>query len=169
MSKETKNLITRESCKRDLTRSAKAGLLQDLVLLGVILLIFVPLIIISIYVAGHILILGLVFALLCAVAPIVFACRAVSDIMLIRLIERDGFSVVKDTVSRLSKGEAPQKYSEGKRELDVIYFTEHGRYIPSGVAFDISSVGDEFYLVVLHTREKRVALAFHSDIYECKL
>lgn len=34
-------------------------------------------------------------------------------------------------------------------------------------AFDIASVGDEFYLVVLHNKKKELVFAFHTMMYEC--
>ena len=80
--KESKNVITREGCKQDLKRIAKANLIQNVVLFGVMLLIFVPLMILSVCVAKHILVLGLIWVLACAVAPIIFICRIVLDVSL---------------------------------------------------------------------------------------
>ena len=170
MTKETKNIITRDICKSDLKHMAKADLLQDVVLFVIMLLIFVPFILMAVHVAKYILILGVVVALACTIAPVVFACRIILDITALRLVERGGFSIVKDTVSRLSKGEIPKKYSEGRHTVDVIYFTKYGRCTSSSLKtpFDLSSVGDEFYLVVLHNKKQEIALAFHSMMYECK-
>ncbi len=168
MANESKNIITRESCKQELKRWAKANLLHDAVLLAVMLLIFVPLMILSIYVAKHVLILGLILALAFAVAPVIFVCRIVLDIVTIRLVERDGFSIVRDTVCRLSKGELPQKYSEGRGTVNVIYFAKYGRYVATGTTFDISSIGDECYLVILHGKKEKVIFAFHSAMCEYK-
>ena len=79
------------------------------------------------------------------------------------MVERDEFSIVKDTVSRLSRGEP-----EGRHTVDAIYFTLNGRYVPSKTTFDLSSVDDEFYLVILHTRRNELCFAFHTMMYECK-
>lgn len=168
MIKETKNILTYESCRDELARWAKGSLLPDTVLFAVMLLIFVPLFVMCIYVSKNVLVLGIVFALICTVAPIVFAFRIVGDIITLRLIKRGGFSVVEDTVCRLSKGEIPQKYSEGRASVDVIYFTKYGRYVASGMNFNLASVGDVFYLVILHTKKEKLVFAYHSIMYEYK-
>ena len=158
----TKNLISRETCRKDLKHMAKADLYSDAVLFGVMLLIFVPLIILGVSLSKYILVLGIVCIVICAIAPLAFIIKLFYNIKILCLAERDGFSVVKDTVSRLSKGEVVGKNSTA----DVIYFALHGRYIPSQSTFDMTSEGDEFYLVVLHTKNRRLTFAFHSRIYE---
>jgi hypothetical protein len=169
MIKETKNTLTYEGCRNELSRWAKGNLLPDTVLLGVMLLIFVPLFALCIYISKNVLVLGIVFALVCTVAPIVFAFRIVVDIITIRLIKRGDFSVVEDTVCRLSKGEIPQKYSEGIASVDVIYFTKYGRYVATGMNFDLASVGDVFYLVILHAKKEKLVFAYNSMMYEYKI
>ena len=168
MAKETKNTITYESCRSELLRWAKGDFLSDAVLLGVMLLIFVPLFVLCIYLSKTMLVLGIVFALICAVAPIVFAFRIIGDVITLRLIKQGGFSVSEDTVCYLSKGEIPQKYSEGRASVDVIYFTKYGRYVASGMNFDLASVGDMFYLVILHTKKEKAVFAYNSVMYEYK-
>ena len=165
---EAKNIISRESCQKDLNRTVKADMYSNSVLLAVMLLIFVPLIIISIYISKYVFLLGIIFALLCTVAPIVFIYKLIRCVMLMRLVARDGFSVVRDTVSRLSKGEIPKSHTEGRHTVNVIYFTKHGRYIAQKNEFALSSVGDEFYLVILHTKKEKIAFAFHSMMHEYK-
>lgn len=159
----SKNIITRKDCKKDLKHMATAALLQDAVLLGVMLLIFVPLILLSISVVNHILPLGIVLVLMCAIPPALFVYRIVLDVITIKAVERGGFSIVKDTVCRLSKGEL-----EARHTVDVIYFTRYGRFIASGMTYDMSCVGDEFYLVILHNKKEKIISAFHSAMYECK-
>ena len=166
MTKESKNVLSRETVKKDLTHLAKADLVQDIVLLAVMLLIFVPLAFLSVYAAKFILILGVVLALVCAVPIVIFACRTVRDAITLRLIKNGGFSVEKDTVSQLSRGEIPRKYSEGRHTVDVIYFTKYGRYVSNGATFELSSVGDEFYLVILRAKKEKLVLAFNTKIYE---
>lgn len=168
MTKESKNIITRESCKKDLKHNFKAALIKDSTLLAVLSLLFIPLICLGIYLCQYLIVLGILTIVICA-APFAFLIyRLTKDIKMIRLIAQDGFSIVKDTVYRLSKGETPKNYSEGRHEVDVIYFSKYGRYISGGAQFQLSSVGDEFYLVVLHKKEKEIAFAFHSMMYECK-
>lgn len=166
MSNKTKNILSREGCKKELVRFAKGEMLPDIVLFGVMLLIFIPLICMSAYVMRYIKILGFLFALLCSIAPVIFICRIVLDAMTLRLVNKDCFSIEKDTVSRLSKGEFPKSYSEGKNYVDVLYFEKRGRYVATGITFNISSVGDEFYLVILKGKKEKIVFAYHSSMYD---
>ena len=169
MQKESKNNLTRKGCKTELKRLSKANLVQDLVILAVLLLIFVPLFILSIYLAKYILILGIAFALICMIFPGLFIYRIIRDVMFSRTVEQDGFSIVKDTVSRISRDEIPKNYSEGRRTINVIYFAKYGRCVAPKVRtpFDLSGVGDEFYLVILHKNEE-IVFAYNSSMYDCK-
>ena len=169
MQKESKNNLTREGCKIELKKLSKANLVQDLVILAVLLLIFVPLFILSIYLAKHILILGIAFALICVIFPGLFIYRIIRDVMFSRTVEQDGFSIVKDTVSRISRDEIPKSYSEGRRTVNVIYFAKYGRCVAPKVRtpFDLFGVGDEFYLVILN-KNKKIIFAYNLAMYECK-
>ena len=169
MQKESKNILTRESCKAELKRLSKANLVQDSVILAVLLLIFVPLFVLSIYLANYILLLGIVFALICAIFPVLFIGRIIRDVKFSRTVEQDGFSIVKDTVSRISRDELPKSYSEGRRTVNVIYFAKYGRCVAPKVRtpFDLSCVGDEFYLVISHKKDE-IIFAYNSVMYECK-
>ena len=169
MQKESKTILTRQSCKIELKKLSKANLVQDLVILAVLLLIFVPLFILSIYLAKYILILGIAFALICMIFPVLFIGRIIRDVMFSRTVDQNGFSIVKDTVSRISRDEIPKKYSEGRRTVNVIYFVKYGRCVAPKVRtpFDLSGVGDEFYLVILHKNEE-IVFAYNSSMYDCK-
>ena len=169
MQKESKNILTREGCKTELRRLSKANLVQDSIILAVLLLIFVPLFVLSIYLAKSILILGIALALICMIFPVLFICRIIRDVMFSRTVDQNGFSIVKDTVSRISRDEIPKNYSEGRRTVNVIYFAKYGRCVAPKVRtpFDLSGVGDEFYLVLLHKNEE-IVFAYNSIMYECK-
>ena len=169
MQKESKTILTRQSCKIELKKLSKANLVQALVILVVLLLIFVPLFILSIYLAKYILILGIAFALICMIFPGLFIYRIIRDVMFLRTVEQDGFSIVKDTVSRISRDEIPKSYSEGRRTVNVIYFAKCGRCVAPKVRtpFDLSCVGDEFYLVILN-KNKKIIFAYNLAMYECK-
>ena len=168
MTKESKNILSCESCQKELVRWAKGKLLPDIVLLVVMLLIFVPLFVACIYLAKYILVLGIILALMCTVAPAFFVYRIVCDIIKLRLVKQGAFSITRDTVSRISRGEVPKNYSEGRHTVDAIYFTKYGRCTSIKTPFDLSSVGDEFYLVVLHGKKDQIVFAYHSMMYECK-
>ena len=169
MQKESKNILTRESCKAELRRLSKANLVQDSVILAVLLLIFVPLFVLSIYIAKYILLLGIALALICMIFPVLFIGRIIRDVMFSRTVDQNGFSIVKDTVSRISRDEIPKKYSEGRRTVNIICFVKYGRCVAPKVRtpFDLSGVGDEFYLVILHKNEE-IVFAYNSSMYDCK-
>ena len=169
MQKESKSILTREGCKAELKRLSKANLVQDSAVLAVLLLIFVPLFALSIYLAKYILILGIAFALICAICPILFTFKIIRDVMFSRMIGQNGFSIVKDTVSRVSRGEIPKSYSEGRHTVNAIYFAKYGRCVAPKVRtpVDLSTAGDEFYLVILHKNEK-IIFVYNSSMYECK-
>ena len=168
MEKETKNILTRDYCQKELTRWVKGEIVPDIVLFGIMLSIFVPLFVLCVYIAKYILVLGIILALICTVAPIIFVYRIICDIIKMRLVKRGAFSIVRDTVCCISKGETPKKYSEDRRTVNAVYFTEHGRCTSLQTAFDLISVGDEFYLVILHAKKDQIAFAYHSMMYECK-
>ena len=167
MTKESKNILTRESCQKELVRWAKGKTLPDIVLLVMMLLIFVPLFVACVYVAKNILVLGIILALIFTVAPAFFVYRIVCDIIKLRLVKQGAFSIARDTVSRISRGEVPKNYSEGRHTVDVVYFTKYGRCTSLQTPFDLSSVGDEFYLVLLHGKKEQLVFAYHSMMYEC--
>ena len=169
MQKESKTILTRQSCKIELKRLSKANLVHDLVILAILLLIFVPLFILSIYLTKYILILGIAFALICMISPVLFIYKTIRDVTFLRTVDQDGFSIVKDTVSRISRDEIPKSYSEGRRTVNVIYFAKYGRCVAPKVRtpFDLSGVGDEFYLVILN-KNKKIIFAYNLAMYECK-
>jgi len=163
MTNVTKNIISRASCKKNLMHSATAGLRLDAILLVLMLVLFIPLFCLGVYLAKTLFVLGFVFALCCLIAPGFFIYNLIRDIMTVLLIARDGFFIVKDTVSGKSKGE-PQ----GRATVDVIYFSKYGRYIPSGTVFDLTSENDEFYLVILDKKKPELTAAYHSMMYDYK-
>ena len=169
MQKESKTILTRQSCKIELKKLSKANLVQALVILAVLLLIFVPLFILSIYLAKYILILGIAFALICMIFPVLLIYKIICAVMFSRTVDQNGFSIVKDTVSRISRDEIPKSYSEGRRTVNVIYFAKYGRCVAPKVRtpFDLSGVGDEFYLVILN-KNKKIIFAYNLAMYECK-
>ncbi len=168
MKTESKNILTRENCKAELKQLSKSRLMQDSVVLAVLLLMFVPLFLLSMYLAKYILILGIGFALICTIFPAMFVYRIIRDVTFSKMIEQNGFSIVKDTVSRISLDEIPKSYDEGRDTVNVIYFTKHGRCVAPKVRtpFELSTPGDEFYLVVLRKTEE-IVFAYNSMMYDC--
>ena len=169
MQKESKNILTREGCKAELKRLSKEVLVKSSVILAILLLIFVPLFISSIYLTTRILILAIVLALLCVLPPAFFVYAVIRAVMLLRTIEQNGFSIVKDTVSHICRDEIARNYFEGHRTVHAIYFATYGRCVASKVKspFGIPNVGDEFYLVILRKNEK-IVLAYDVISYDYK-
>ncbi len=125
-------------------------------------LFFFPLILLGIYVLKTIVLFGVIAIAAFSVAPIYFIYQVIKAGISLHTAMCDGFSVVTDTVCRLAKGELRGR----NRASDVIYFSKYGSYVAGGVTFDSSSVGDTFYLVILHKRENEPVLVFHSSVYE---
>ena len=112
--------------------------------------------------------MGIGFALIWAIFPSIFVYRIIRDVTFSKMIEQNGFSIVKDTVSRISLDEIPKSYAEGRRTVNVICFAKHGRCVAPKVRtpFDFSAPGDEFYLIVLHKKEE-IVFAYNSTMYDC--
>lgn len=162
MVKEQKPIISYEICKKDLKRLVKRDLLSDSVYWALLILI---LIFSGIYLLGQAFFFGICTMLACAVILFILVYQLIRNIIRLRLVEGNQFSIEKDTVSRLSKGEF-QRWR--RHTVDVLYFAVNGRYLPSKTVFDFSSVGDEFYVVVLHTKKDELCFAFHTMMYEYK-
>ncbi|MBQ9805288.1 MAG: hypothetical protein IJW49_02095 [Clostridia bacterium] len=105
-----------------------------------------------------------ILTLVLSVLPVAYwLYKLIRSIHTLYLLSHGGFSIVTDTASYLSRGE-PSRI--GRHTVDAIYFTTYGRYVAEGTAFEISSNGNEFYLVILHTRKPTIALAYHTKIYQ---
>ena len=72
--------------------------------------------------------------------------------------------MIKETVSAKVRDERISR----KHHADVLYFGYYGRYIPSRTVFQLSSVDDKFYLVILDGRKKTIELAYPCKMYEYK-
>ena len=160
---ETKNMITRESVKKDLIFSAKRLLVIDCIALVLLSLLMALLIYASLFAARYVLVVGLLLALIFLIPPILGAFYVIRDIRNLRLAARGGFLIVTDTVCDLVKGEPIGRHSVA----DAIYFKRYGRWIAADTTFGLTSVGDEFYLVVLQNKKKEIKMAFHSLMYRC--
>ncbi len=168
MEKETKKIITREGVKNGLIQGAKSSLHLNIYLLSLLtLVLLIPSICYAIYIAKRILIMGFIIPLPFAVIPIVFTKYIIDDLTIMQLAKQDGFSIVKDRVDHLVNGESPKNSSEGRNPVDVIYFEKYGRCTASKTTFALASVGDVFYIVILHKKKKKPHVIYHSLIYEC--
>lgn len=163
MAKQAKNIITRESCHKELLHIAKADVYSSIVLLAVMLVVFVPFIFLGVFLAEYLVILGIAFALFCLIAPAYWTYQLIVALRMLDRVKRGEFSIVKDTVSRLSPGEPM-----GRSTVDAVYYSVYGRFVPGKTAYDLTSVGDEYYLVVMDTKKEPIQMAFHTIMYECE-
>ena len=166
MTKETKNILTWEDCQKKLMRWAKGELFPHVVLLGIVSLALIPFFIWAAFMAKRELVLGILLGLLCATGPIALVYRITCDVKQIGLVKQGSFSVVRDTVFRISRGETPRNSKEGRDTVDVVYFERYGRCTSLNTPFDFSAVGDEFYLVILHAKRDEIIFAYHSAMYD---
>ena len=168
MRKETKIILTREGCQKDLIGWAKRCLVRDVLLLVVMAVIFVPLFLLSVAVAGEFPALGIPLAVICAAAPLWFVGKIACNIRIFALTARGGFSLVRDRVRYTAKGETPRKPFGGNSPVNVLYFEKYGRYVPSETVFSLTAPGDAFYVARLHTKNGKTVFAYHTAMYEYK-
>ena len=162
--KQTKNVLTRDIIKKELTYQAKAAATMSSILMFTTGIVTgVPFILLGIAGLKDLLIGGIVCIMIGAGLLLSLFLVLLSDIRTKRLINEGRFYIIKDTVSRLSRGEPRGRYST----VDVLYFTKLGRYIPSQTTFDLSSVGDEFYIVIIPAKKPKICFAYHTMMYEC--
>ena len=162
MNKMTKNIITRESCKKELVHLAKADMKCYTVLLLALALVYLPLFFAGLGVAKDAAVLGIPMMVFSLFLPCFFGYMIFNAARMLGEIEQGEFSVVTDTVSYLSRGEVVGR----NQTADVIYLSEFGRYIPSQTVFDLTDTDDTFYVVVINRRKKVPVFVYHSMLYE---
>lgn len=162
--KQTKNLLTRDMCQKELIHLSKASVHMSivfLVIMGVLTLLFV---LMGIWCMNdYSVILGLILIIAFVALYLFFVKGFIEELILSRRASAGRFYIVKDTVSRLSRGEPAGKY----RTVDALYFTKYGRFVPTQTVFNLTSLGDEFYLVIIPTKKPKICFAFHTMMYEC--
>ena len=161
--KQTKNVLTRDMIRNELQHITKASVKVNIVFLISMSVICVPFILLGIAGMSDSIVFGTLLVLI-LVTPLAFLTKMLIDSIIEKnMVEKGEFYIIKDTVSRLSRGEPAGRY----RTVDVLYFTKLGRHVPSKTVFDLSSVGDEFYLVLIAKRKLQITFAYHTMMYEC--
>ena len=179
MANITKNILTREFCKTELKKPVQMHLIKTSILMVPYTLVFGLLLIIGIESMGIMKALPLVITAILGFCILVFI--GALDVMKMRSLDRGDFRIVTDKVRGLAEGENVRRLTYknvsrfllGKRRMpiyiaDVIYFGEHEMFIPSRTVFELSSVDDEFYIVVLNKQPRVPKLVFSTKMYECK-
>ena len=159
----TKNRLTRAECQKKLLAENAFQLRLNFFLLAIFLTLLIFSTVACIRLFDRSWFLGIPLIIAFFVPSTIFTCKAIGNVRTLRLIERGGFSIVKDTVIGFAR-EPNRKHTE---EVDVIYLSKHGRVLPSDTAFKFSSVGDEFYVVILHNKNGAVAGTYHTKMYTC--
>ena len=162
--KYTKNKLTRDLIKAELKSYTKGSArITTVFFLTIVITGALPFILLGIAAMSDSLISGITCIVIGVFLILIFTWILLTDIKHKRLVENGKFYIIKDSVSRLSRGEPQGKY----RTVDVLYFVRFGRYVPSKTTFDLSSVGDEFYLVIIPTKKPTICFAYHTMMYEC--
>ena len=172
MNKQTKEILTNEKLKKELSFHMKAALPTAVALcfLSAICLLIFYFAILDMDNEG---VLGIVVAVLYGFVVVVlvgasfyhlyYLIKSRSD------INNGKFTVVTDILSRKVKDET-RRAGRRSRVEDVFYFYKYGRYVVTvsdGSSFDYSSEGDTFYLVFFG-KSKTPFLAYNSKVYEYK-
>ena len=164
--KETKSIITRESCAKALIDETRALLPMSIV--GVLLCI--PLVLMVVW-AFHDAppLLAWIFAVAIAVFVGYFLCYLIVNFYFhMLLVKRGQFAVVEDTLLTITEEEqirAHRQHFHVKLEK-VFYFENHGRHVVTGSVFEYSSVGDRFYVVISTGKRPRILQVYHTRVYE---
>ena len=170
MAKEIKNLITRADCKKEIERVLAREVYRFCSLLAIMCLLLIPssFLLFSMierfsdpFTRGVIIAMGLLFYL-----PIIMmGYVTITSLVQLSFTKRGYLVILTDTVKRLSQGVPVGRYSTA----DVLYFEKTGKYIPPHTAFQITSVGDTYYVVFLSNGKRRtpVRLGYPTKLYEC--
>lgn len=160
--KPTKNILTREEIKKVLRREAKGELSLAALGFALVTLIFLPCFIAGIYVATFVLLLGIALSAVCVLCIAFMLYRLIVHARVARMIGRDGFSVVTDTLCRTAKEPV------GRRGdlATVYYFSAYGKGKGHHGSMALAEIGDPFYLVVLDDKKKSVRLTYPAAEYD---
>ena len=130
MKKATKNLLTRDECRKELLRSTKSDICLYTFLLIFFIILCVPLILAIASLVDN-LPIKIIIILLLSVMPCILVTTLICAFIELRLINRGGFSIVKDTVCRLVHNEEVrfrrQHNLANVKYEDAIYFSKYGR------------------------------------------
>ena len=161
MESDSRRKLTGAECRRLLSDHFKNDLRGDAILLAVFTLLFLPAIVFFLYLLPRYLLPCLILLPVFSCSPVIFLVQLIRDWRRLKKAERNEFSVAVDTVSRVAPGEtiyrrhAFFRVSPGRFHFraappeDAIYFSEHGRFVPSRTVFQMTSEGDTFYLLIL--------------------
>lgn len=162
MAKETKSIITLEDCKNRALSSIKLKIRPYLISLAMAVILFIPFYGLVGIAFGEHWALG-AFTLFSVFIPHILLISVIAYYVgIYKRVQRGEISVVVDKVVRF--GEEFRRY---RRFANVIYFRDYGKYVQEE-SLSLTSHGDEFYVVILNGKRKRIYAAYNMKIYEYK-
>jgi len=188
----TKETITKQSVAEELIFHAKVSMPFAIIslVLGIVVLVPISAVLINYVINGfktgdfksvRVVFAGVVIAIAAILLfTVVGSLYIVIDLSKKSSMAKSGrFRIEKDELLRKVKDETVSKrtrrsFLKWQRTViteDVFYFAKYGRYVlgtKNGSAFEYSSEGDEFYVVVYDAKKPRPELIFNSKIYDYK-
>ncbi len=169
MEKQTKNIITREWIEKELYFYNTADIRSTLVLCGALSIVFLPLTIISIYGLCYVIenmLLQIVLSVIIggfASSPIwinlLSLCSSLNER---KLLKNGDFDIVIRDIRYKS-----EKIVYRCHIKKYLYFDDFKERLVSRAMFDLTSQGDEFYLVHYKTKNS-IKLLYSVKMYEYK-
>ncbi len=163
---QTKNLITREMCKAEMLKKEKHAFILSLLLLIAAIPAFILLGVATSWLANAYSWFFIIYIVLSSLLMILALVSTVMQGVCVAKIKRGAFSLVTDRVS--VKTEELVSNGRSRRLEQVLYFVHYGRYLPSETVYQLTDVGDTFYLAVIDSRKPEITLAYHADMYTDK-
>lgn len=175
MAKETKNLLKKADCQRELFKSRSFRLRQCIPLAIILSLFLIPLSIglfsfLKDLTSPLATVLVCAIGLICYIPILSFGYVILTILTELRMLKQGEIVILVDTVARIARGEVVRGGANGRYSTaDALYFKMTGRYVPSKTVFDLTSRDDSFYVVFLSNQKRRtgVLLAYPTKLYEC--
>ena len=168
MPKDKKEPITRDSCEKELYFLNGADIRYRLVLFLGQSLILVPLLFLAFSLldeSGAEKMLGIFMCCTGLILGGILLGSFIKSLYERKLLKSGAFSVVTDTVVRLSVQRGIYWYSRG---TPTLYFSQYGSYQVNQSTYDYTVCGDTFYLLIYHTKRPTVKKIYSTGIYEWK-
>ena len=159
-----KNTLSRRECQQEALREAKGAVLVRSAWLAIAAILLTPIIVACFGVLAPLWGLSIPLIVLSFVLLCLYIWHLSKSISTLVLVSRGEFSIMKDIVSRKVAGEA-ERYR--RTAVNALYFSVYGRYVCKRTYFDLASEGDEFYVVVLNNKKKKIVACYPTALYAC--
>lgn len=159
-----KNSLSRKKCQQEAFREAKGTVLIRSAWFAIAAILLTPMIVAGFGVLAPLWGLSIPLIVSSFVVLFLYAWHLAKSISALVLISRGEFSIMKDIVSRKVAGEA-ERYRQ--LAVNALYFSVYGRYVCKMTYFDLASEGDEFYVVILNNKKKKIVACYPTSLYNC--